>query len=136
MMNNTNRRPLRGACMFAHIRIDIYIYMRRIECIGTTLEKLHQPNDRSLVCHPVEGLQNKKERERKKKTFFCLSAQSHADRRSVITHRLREDYSTVSLPGDDQEERKNDTQLKTIVMLLEMIDREKGKFSLSLSLFD
>jgi hypothetical protein len=42
----------------------------------------------------------------------------------------------VSLPGDDQEERKNDTQLKTIVMLLEMIDREKGKFSLSLSLFD
>jgi hypothetical protein len=33
----------------------------------------------------------------------------------------------VSLPGDDQEERKNDTQLKTILMLLEMIDREKGK---------
>jgi hypothetical protein len=44
----------------------------------------------------------------------------------------------VSLPGDDQEERKNDTQLKTILMLLEMIDREKrGKcFTFSLSLFD
>jgi hypothetical protein len=40
----------------------------------------------------------------------------------------------VSLPGDDQEERKNDTQLKTILMLLEMIDGETEKNSLSLSL--
>jgi len=29
----------------------------------------------------------------------------------------------VSLPGDDQEERKNDTQLKTTLMFMEMIDR-------------
>ncbi len=43
----------------------------------------------------------------------------------------------MSLPGDDQEERKNDTQLKTILMLLKMIDREKEEkknyFVLSLS---
>jgi hypothetical protein len=39
----------------------------------------------------------------------------------------------VSLPGDDQEERKNDTQLKTILMLLEMIDG-KGEKNVSLSL--
>ena len=65
------------------------------------------------------------EQERDRKENFCLSAQSHADTQSVITHRLSEVYSTVSLPGDDQEERKNDTQLKTIVMLLEMIDRER-----------
>jgi hypothetical protein len=40
----------------------------------------------------------------------------------------------VSLPGDDQEERKNDTQLKTILTLLEMIDREREKcVALSLS---
>jgi hypothetical protein len=42
----------------------------------------------------------------------------------------------VSLPGDDQEERKNDTQLKTILMLLEMIDREREKMLLTLSPFD
>jgi hypothetical protein len=67
----------------------------------------------------------------KKENFFFVSAQSHTDRRSVITHRLRGDYSTVSLPGDDQEERKNDTQLKTILMLLKMIDREGKEKSLS-----
>jgi hypothetical protein len=79
-------------------------------------------------------IEQERERE-KKKTFFCLSAQSHADGRSVITHRLRGDYSTVSLPGDDQEERKNDTQLKTILTFLEMIDREREKILRSLSLF-
>jgi hypothetical protein len=42
----------------------------------------------------------------------------------------------VSLPGDDQEERKNDTQLKTILMLLEMIDREREKMLHTLSPFD
>ncbi len=79
-----------------------------------------------------------RKRNKKRKTFFYFSAQSHADRQSVITHRLIGDYSTVSLPGDDQEERKNDTQLKTILMLLEMIDREKGKkcFTFSLFIFD
>ena len=40
----------------------------------------------------------------------------------------------MSLLGDDQEERKNDAQLKTTLMLLEMIDKgEDFLFSLSLS---
>lgn len=71
----------------------------------------------------------------KKENFSSLSAQSHAQRQSVITHRVRGGYSTVSLLGDDQEERKNDTQLKTTLMLLEMIDKgEDFLFFLPLSL--
>ena len=42
----------------------------------------------------------------------------------------------MSLPGDDQEERKNDIQLKAAAMLLEMIDKDERRIPRSLSLFD
>jgi len=56
-------------------------------------------------------------RRRKKGKLFCCSTQSHLHSQSFIMHKHRGGYSTMLLLSDDQEkQKKNDIQLKTLLM--------------------
>jgi hypothetical protein len=58
-------------------------------------------------------------------SFFFVSLCSITASRSVITHRHRGDYSTISLPGDDQEEKKKERH--TIKDFTDVVRKRGGK---------